>query len=112
MSVALYNNEEICALWQACGGEDELRDLFVALAYANRAAYLLSYGELDFEPLVKLEGPREDERYGRWARDTLSWADNLLYNCVSNGGADFAPPDRANKLRAVAYAVQHSDAVA
>lgn len=113
MSVALYDGDELCALWHACGGSDELRDVLGVLAYANRAAYLCAYGteNEDLESVYDFDLPRPApcEQHALWAQNPLTWADNLLYNCVSNGGSNFAPTDRANTLRAAAYVAQRRD---
>jgi hypothetical protein len=111
MSVALYNTDELEGLWYALepdGDEDsEVRAALLALAYANRAAFLLSYGWEHGDELARimqfdLRAPRP---YDGWRGttpdgqdDVVAWAQNLLYNCVSNGGADFAPSTHAVKL--------------
>lgn len=96
MSVAVYDQDELEGLWHACGGGEDLGDVIGALAYANRAAFLLSYAE-DATTVYpfSLEQPRP---YEGFTRDPIEWADNLLYNCISNGGANFAPEDRARNL--------------
>lgn len=104
MSVALYDQDELEGLWHALGGTAEVQQALGALGYANRAAFLLSYTPDDDELLavyasLRLEQPRP---YAAFADDALEWADNLLYNCVSNGGSDFAPTKHADAVLAAA----------
>jgi hypothetical protein len=100
MSVFIYDETELEGLWHALGGAPETGYALRALAIANRAAYLQTYGPgtcpsgpftVEFP---RIEKPRELDRTKRpggldW--DAKTWAENLLYNCVSNSGLDFAP---------------------
>lgn len=104
MSVAVYHQHELEGLWYALGGTPEVQQALGALGYANRAAFLLTYTPDDDEVLsvyasLALDQPRP---YAGFTDDALDWADNLLYNCVSNGGSDFAPAKHADAVRAAA----------
>lgn len=104
MSVAIYEQDELEGLWHTLGGTAEVQQALGALGYANRAAFLLSYTPDDDEVLsvyasLRLEQPRP---YAGFTDDALDWADNLLYNCVSNGGSDFAPEKHADAVREAA----------
>lgn len=89
MSVAVFDNAELEALWGALdpADTDVARAIYV-LGCANRAAYMTSYsGETVAAPTI--EAPRLDA-VPKCARSVSSWFENLLYNCVSNGGSNFA----------------------
>lgn len=104
MSVCIYSDQELAGLWTRLGRTEETGYALHALAIANRAAYMLTYAPRHTDACT-LEVPRfdeaepEDAPCGWTASD---WLGNLLYNCVSNGGTDFAPPQHRVKLLAAA----------
>lgn len=104
MSVAVYNDDELCRLWGALGGEPDAQTALARLAYANRAAHMLTYGDKDFD-MPTLAEPIESG-VAKWAETREAWVQNLLYNCVSNGGTNYAPPDAAEFLLRRARGVQ------
>jgi hypothetical protein len=85
-------------MWGAIAPEstDVARSLYV-LGCANRAAYMTTYRETVEAP--RIEAPRLDAT-PKWVSNVGQWFDNLLYNCVSNGGSDFAPEQHVKIVRA------------
>lgn len=114
MSVCIFTDTELAGLWHRLGGDEELQYALHALGIANRAAYMLTYasGHQDactievprFEKPQPTEAPCSD-----WSAST--WAENLLYNCVSNGGTDFAPLNHRAKLLAHARKADARDGI-
>ncbi len=104
MSVALYSDAELRALRDAlvskCGAPREAaEDVLTILAGANAAAYSSSYhdGELIFSRDKPVwEGEPDNLHRESWTTD--EWARNLLYNCITNDGTEFAPPASAELL--------------
>jgi hypothetical protein len=98
MSVAVYSDDELARLWFRLGGSDDVGYALVALGTANRAAYMLTYTDCDSIERVSLSEPAVE---GKPPVDTWSctqWVRNLLYNCISNGGRDFADSRAAETL--------------
>lgn len=96
------HDDELCGLWQALTTaypDPSVRDALEQLAYANRAAYMLSYSELPDEPIVTLAAPGE---YRRVFPSVREWIDNLEYNCIAQGGTDYAPKEALRTLREAA----------
>lgn len=113
MSVFVWTESEIGALAGALGAEQPTLQAALILATANRAAFALSY-------YVGRAGEHEDWDQHSWANiaplqldnthidpdaplpsgasDYRDWARNLLYNCISNAGVDFAPAGAAQVL--------------
>ena len=118
MSIRIIPDAELEALHEALGNESKVGHAFLALAWANRAAYGLTYGEVVTEPpLIRRPEVRplhdpEKERELAWAAEhggSFRWAENVLYNAVSNGGVDFASWDaRSVLLDAAARAMLHT----
>lgn len=93
MSVVHFENDELEALWGAIDPKDtSVAVTLYVLGNANRAAYLCSYPDTGSVDRVTIELPRtsrDGSVPGGWNTAT-AWLDNLLYNCISNGGTDFA----------------------
>jgi hypothetical protein len=104
MSVIHFSDEELAGLWHALGGEPELRYPLQALAIANRAAYMLTYAPRHDDACTievpRFEQPSADARNDWSATDRVSL---LLYNCISNGGTDFAPEQHRLTLENAAF---------
>jgi len=104
MSVFHFSDAELAAIWHALGGEPELQYPLHALAIANRAAYMLTYAPRH-EDACTIEVPRFEQPVAD-ARDNSSATDRvnlLLYNCISNGGTDFAPEQHRLVLQNAAF---------
>ncbi len=110
MSVAVFSDAELANLWAALGGAEETGCVLAYLGIANRAAYMGSYGvdivrgalgpaHDDAKTIAApvLTEPRGKEAYSNAV--VGRWAGNLLYNCITNGGVDYAPPDLAAWLK-------------
>jgi hypothetical protein len=90
--------------WRACGthwgGEPELQYPLQALAIANRAAFMLTYAPRHDDACTidvpRVEQPAADGRDDWSATDRVNL---LLYNCISNGGTDFAPAEHRQFTR-------------
>ena len=116
MSVILFDTEEIVAVfarYRAWRGvhphegpdADDLGRAMVAVHYANRAAYAMTYqarpcrgqaGEdtiaFDARIVDRLEAaPICWTMDDRVARQLVRELGSLLYNCITNGGTDFLP---------------------
>ena len=102
MSVIHYSDHELEGLWGRLGGGDQLREAIVALGTANRAAYMATYRDCDSVEPVAIRTPRPDASavVARWT--CTDWAQNLLYNCISNDGREFADPADTDVLLAAA----------
>lgn len=99
-----YTSEELCGLWHDLGGDEELQYPLLQLAAANCAAFMLTYGESAEWPTVD----KPVERTGGWRPPVVQWVKNLAYNCVSNGGVDFAPKPAFETLITTAMERQSS----
>jgi hypothetical protein len=110
MSVIHYSDEELAGLWHRLGKTDEVGLALHILGIANRAAYMLTYAPRHADACT-IDVPRLDEatpsQPPRWS--ATDWVRNLLYNCLSNGGTDFA--DRRARETALAAAAK-ADAAA
>ena len=102
MSVIYYSDHELEGLWGRLGGGDQLREALVALGTANRAAYMATYRDCESVEPVAISTPRPDASavVARWT--CTDWAQNLLYNCISNDGREFADPADTEVLLAAA----------
>lgn len=108
MSVAYISDAELAGLWHRLGRTEDIGLALQALGVANRAAFMLAYAANhedartmdapDFADLEPAPIPARD-----WS--LLTWADNLLYNCVTNAGTDFAPARFAAVVRDAAARV-------
>jgi hypothetical protein len=98
MSVAVFNDAELEAMWGAIDPHDTdvARALYV-LGCANRAAAMCSYKDPAEAP--RIEAPRLDAT-PKWVASVGDWLQNLVYNCVSNGGSNFAPDQAVETCRA------------
>jgi hypothetical protein len=104
MSVFIYSDEELAGIWKHIGGTEEVGYALHCLAIANRAAHMLTYAPRHKDACT-IEVPRFGEASpadapSGWTATT--WIENLHYNCISNGGTDFAPPHHLVKLLAAA----------
>lgn len=104
MSVCIFSDQELAGLWSRMGRTQETGYALHCLAIANRAAYMLTYAPRH-EDACTITVPRFDvvepaEAPCGWT--TAEWLDNLRYNCISNGGTDFAPAQHVVKLLAAA----------
>lgn len=110
MSVVHFENTELESLWGALDPKDVdiARSLYV-VGCANRAAYMTTYQESVTAPSI--QGSNESG-LPKFARSIEDWVGNLLYNCISNGGTDFAPEIHANRLLAAARAADEKRKVA
>lgn len=102
MSVAVYSNEELRGLWRALvdigAPETESAVALTAIGLANRAAYAMTYQDetsIEF-PRFTQDGVEEYRPVPEWTPE--QWTRNLLYNCVTNAGTDFAPASYAEQL--------------
>lgn len=101
MSVRVYDDQELAALWLQLGGAEPVMFALHALAIANRAAYMLTYAP-EHEDACTISVPQFSAlRAARDGGSTPDSARNLLYNCISNGGTDFAPRKHAATLMGV-----------
>lgn len=111
MSVFVWTEIELGALIGALGAEQQTIQAALILGTANRAAFALTY-------YVGRAGEHEDWHNETWGTvaplqlrdehidqhaacphvDARTWVRQLLENCVSNGGADFAPAGAATVL--------------
>jgi hypothetical protein len=102
MSVVHFENTELERLWGVLDPRDiEIGKSLYVIGCANRAAYMTSYQESVEAPSIQ---GSSDAGLPAWAKTAESWVKNLLYNCVTNGGTDFAPDAHAQRLLAAARA--------
>jgi len=107
MSVFVFQTAEIRSIYLAPKGpalerhieEKQLVHHLHIAATANRAAFMLSYGE-SAEPLGDFTLGRKGYSHRNSVFDHIS---NLFYNCVSQGGVDFCPPDTKVLLMMLAH---------
>lgn len=98
MSVVHFSDAELEAMWGAIDPADtNVAVALYTLGCANRCAYMTSYREEVTAP--RIEAPRLDAT-PKWVANVSQWFENLLYNCVSNGGSDFAPEKTVEIVRA------------
>lgn len=99
MSVVHFDDAELEAMWGLIDPNDtDVARALYTLGCANRAAFMTSYRESVEAP--RIEAPRIDVSTPPWSRNLNEWFENLLYNCVSNGGSDFAPAAAVGVIRA------------
>ena len=115
MSVRDIGKEEIKSLFgrliqdrdllRSCGisSEQQLAETLMSVYAANKAAQFLTYGEFQsfeaFDPKEKASPEKISDR------ELFEALGNLLYNCISNGGKCFLPPEQKNQIIAMRLAL-------
>jgi len=109
MSVVWYNDIDLSTLaaWWSTKLPDHALVINPAglarmLGLCNRLAYVVSYDDCREFPIPQINPHAEAVLpvVPNWG--IADWTEDLLYNCVSNGGANFAPTKYAQLARELA----------